>query len=105
MLAASLQSLPGGSMITVPHMPPVADIAPDADIVTDYDTHHYITYLRLLDAELDGADWREVSKIVLHLDPANDEPRARRAWESHLARAHWISDNHRRILWRGDDQD
>jgi hypothetical protein len=92
-------------MIAVPHMPPVADTAPDADIVTDYDAHHYITYLRLLDAELDGADWREVSKIVLHLDPANDELRARRAWESHLARAHWISENHRRILWRGDRQD
>jgi hypothetical protein len=27
-----------------------------------------VTYLRLLDANVDGADWREVSRIVLHID-------------------------------------
>jgi hypothetical protein len=92
----------GLSMAHSPH-PPVADIAPDADVVTHYDQQHYITYLRLLDAESEGADWHEVAKIVLHLDPANDELRARQAWESHLARAHWLTKNHRHVMWRGTE--
>jgi hypothetical protein len=27
-----------------------------------------ITYLRMFDANADGADWREVLRIVLHID-------------------------------------
>jgi hypothetical protein len=82
--------------------PPVADKAPQSPTPTRYDEQHFITYLRLLDAEQAGADWREVAKIVLHLDPALDETRAKRAWESHLARAHWLSENGYRQMWRGD---
>jgi hypothetical protein len=82
--------------------PPVADNAPQSATLTRYDEQHFITYLRLLDAEQAGADWREVAKIVLHLDPALDEARAKRAWESHLARAHWLSENGYRQMWRGD---
>jgi Uncharacterized conserved protein (DUF2285) len=67
-------------------------------VLTKYDEQHLITYLRLLDAEKDTADWREVAKIVLHLDPATDEPCAKTAWESHLARAHWMCDNGYRQL-------
>ena len=40
-----------------------------------------------VDVEIHGADWREVAKVVLKIDPANKPQRARRAWESHLARA------------------
>ena len=29
---------------------------------------HLVTYLRLLDADAEGADWREVAKIVLNVD-------------------------------------
>jgi hypothetical protein len=71
--------------------PPVADTAPVEPILTSYDTEHHITYLRLLDADNEGADWKEVSKIVLHIDPELEPERARRAWESHLARARWMS--------------
>lgn len=78
--------------------PPVADRAPDSSVLTKYDEQHLITYLRLLDAEKDAANWREVAKIVLHLDPATDERRAKTAWESHLARAHWMCDNGYRQL-------
>jgi len=49
--------------------PAVDDAPPDENRITDYDRRHFITYLRLLDAETDGADWREVASIVLHLDP------------------------------------
>ena len=60
-----------------------------------------ITYLRLLDAESDGADWNEVARIVLHLDPDREPGLARRAWETHLARAHWMAEHGYRHLLRG----
>ena len=41
--------------------PPVADTAPNAETLTPYDEEHLVTYLRLLDAEADGADWTEVA--------------------------------------------
>jgi hypothetical protein len=47
-------------------------------------------YLRLLDADAEGADWAEVARIALHIDPSDEPERARRAWESHLARAKWM---------------
>ncbi len=80
----------------LPLQPPVADRAPDGPRLTKYDWHHFVTYWRLLDAEADGADWREVAKIVLFLDPDIDEARAHTAWESHLERAHWMT----RSGWR-----
>jgi len=39
---------------------PVADEAPDGSSITPYDELHFIHYLRLLDANAEGADWREV---------------------------------------------
>lgn len=39
----------------------VADVAPTAPIPTGYDEQHLVTYLRLLDAAADGADWKEVA--------------------------------------------
>lgn len=35
--------------------PDVADEAPSAAVLTGYDAQHLVTYLRLLDAETDGA--------------------------------------------------
>src|SRR3546814_8168893 len=57
---------------------------PCSDKITDYDYRLLIVYLRLLDAEADGADWADVARIVLHLDPA-DKPREARA--VHAARS------------------
>jgi hypothetical protein len=74
------------TMQSPPLDPPVADTAPTDRVLTGYDEQHVVTYLRLLDAEKEGADWREVAKLVLHIDPVSDSARARRAWESHLAR-------------------
>lgn len=71
--------------------PIIADEAPSADTLTAYDEAHFVTYLRLLDAEAEGADWREAAKIVLGLDPAADPRHARHCWESHLQRAQWIA--------------
>ena len=41
---------------------------------------------RLLDADAQRADWREVARIVLHIDPQDQSDRARRAFDSHLSR-------------------
>lgn len=88
-------------MHTPPLDPLVADAAPTDGILTAYDEQHLVTYLRLLDAAEDGADWREVAKLVLHIDPASEPARARRAWETHLARARWMTEHGYRHLLRG----
>jgi hypothetical protein len=45
---------------------------PAASVLTlFYDERPAITYLRLLD-EAEGADWREVDRIVLRIDPAQE---------------------------------
>ncbi|MGY4403570.1 DNA -binding domain-containing protein [Bradyrhizobium sp. USDA 3315] len=73
--------------------PTVDDIAPSSANLTVYDEEHLITYWRLLDADAEGADWREVARVVLHVDPAIEWNRARRAFDSHLARARWMADH------------
>jgi len=80
-------------MRSVPLDPPVADQAPATPGLSPYDEKHLITYLRLLDAEAAGADWKDVARAVLHLDPGTDEARAKLAWKSHLDRAHWLVKN------------
>ena len=88
-------------MPSPPLDPPVSDLAPTDRILTGYDEQHLVTYLRLLEADKAGADWREVAKIVLHIDPAREPERARRAWESHLARARWLTQSGYRHFLRG----
>jgi hypothetical protein len=43
---------------------PVADTAPDSEVLTRYDEEHLVTYLRLLDADAGGADWAEVAYTI-----------------------------------------
>jgi type VI secretion system activator RovC-like protein len=81
--------------------PDVADTAPSDSVLTAYDQEHLITYQRLLDADVDGADWREVARIVLHLDPEHESDRARRSFDSHLSRAKWMTEHGYRHLLRG----
>jgi hypothetical protein len=88
-------------MQTPPLDPDVADLAPTAQTLTAYDEQHIVTYLRLLDAAADNADWREVARVVLHIDPIVAPTRARQAFESHLARAKWITSHGYRHLLRG----
>jgi len=87
-------------MQSPPLDPDVADLAPAEPVLTPYDQEHAITYLRMLDADAEGADWREVSRIVLHIDPDQDVGRARRAFDSHLARAKWMTRHGYRHLLR-----
>ena len=70
-------------------------------MLTIYDEEHTITYLRLLDADAQDADWRDVARIVLHLDPEHDSDGARRVYDSHLLRAKWMTEHGHRHLLRG----
>jgi hypothetical protein len=76
------------------------DQPPMDERVTDYDRAHLSTYLRLLDAESEGAPWQEAAKIIFGLDPKNDLARADLMYKSHLARARWMTDNgFRDLVW------
>jgi hypothetical protein len=80
--------------------PDCADSAPDVPALTVYDEEHAISYIRMIAADADGADWRDVARIVLHIDPDHDAGRARQAYESHLARAKWMTKHGYRLLLR-----
>jgi hypothetical protein len=84
-----------------PADPDVADVAPTDSTLTVYDEEHIITYSRMLDADLEGADWREVAQIVLRIDSELEYDRARRAFDSHLTRAKWMAEHGYRHLLLG----
>jgi hypothetical protein len=67
------------------------DEPPANDSPTEYDWAHRICYLRLLDADADGADWREVARIIMGLDPDLNPEQVHRMWRAHLDRAIWIT--------------
>ena len=71
--------------------PAIADRAPVDASITAYDRAHLVTYLRLLDAAADDADWCEVARIVLQLDPEKEPERAHAIFWSHLERAQWMT--------------
>ena len=80
--------------------PAIADDVPWSDTITAYDEAHFVVYLRLLDAVADGANDDEMARIVLGIDPQREPERARRALESHLRRARWMTEKGYRHLLR-----
>lgn len=68
------------------------DRAPEVSQLTGYDESHFADYLRLLDADDEGADWREVATLILGVDTAAEPHRARAMYASHLARARWMTE-------------
>lgn len=72
-------------------------------MLTVYDEEHVIAYLRMLDADAEGADWREVARIVLHIDPEREPDRARNAYQSHLSRAKWMTEQGRLLRGAGSN--
>ena len=81
-------------------IPAFLDAPPSSDTLTTYDREHMMLYLRLLDAEREGADWREAIHILFGLDPHDDPMRCRLIHNSHLARAHWMTEHGYRELVR-----
>lgn len=73
--------------------PPFEDRTPADDSITAYDERHFVTYLRILDAADEEADWREVASIVFGLDADAEPDRARQIHDSHLARARWMTEH------------
>src|SRR5262245_19911762 len=77
-----------------------ADQPPQSQSMTDYDRQHLALYVRLLDAAEEGAEWTEVVRLLFGLDPNEDRERARRVYDSHLARARWMTEHGYRDLLR-----
>lgn len=78
------------------------DQPPDSRSLTSYDREHMKLYLRLLDAEADGADWREAVRVLFAIDPQKEPERARLVHGSHLARAKWMTEQGYRELMKKD---
>jgi len=74
------------------------DIAPTSDELTEYDRAHVRLYMRLLDATADGASWQEIVAVLFGMDPMREPDRSRRVYDSHLARARWMSQIGFRLL-------
>ena len=71
---------------------PAADDVPWSETITAYDEGHLLVYLRLL--KMTKADVSEsiICREVLAIDPEREPDRARRAFDSHLKRARWMTE-------------
>ncbi|WP_095203509.1 DNA -binding domain-containing protein [Mesorhizobium carmichaelinearum] len=76
------------------------DQPPENQELTRYDREHMKLYIRLLDAAADGADWHEAVKILFGLDADLEPERARHVYDTHLARARWMTEHGYRKLAR-----
>ena len=79
-------------------IPAFQDQPPQTLRVSGYDERHFVTYLRLLDAAKERADWREVVAVVFGIDPEQEPERAKIVHDSHLARARWMTESGYRHL-------
>lgn len=77
------------------------DLAPTDAELTDYDLELLVLYLCLLDAAEEGADWREVVRMLFEVDPATHSERTRLMHQSHRAGALVQPEGYRDLLRRG----
>ena len=76
-------------MLRSPQLDPdVGDEAPTGPDITAYDEHHYVTYLRLLDASRAGADWQEREQFDLVGVRFAGHPDLRRIMQTENATTH-----------------
>ncbi|RYL96449.1 hypothetical protein EWH10_18585 [Sphingobium fuliginis] len=66
------------------------NVAPSGQVVA-YDRQNLAVYAALLDADAAGIGWVEGARSILGLDDKVDSMTAQGCWESHLARARWIT--------------
>jgi hypothetical protein len=76
------------------------DQPPESQAITKYDREHMKLYIRLLDAATDGAAWQEAVSILFGLNAGLEPERARRVYDTHLARARWMTEHGYRKLAR-----
>lgn len=74
------------------------DDPPQPETLTEYDELHFVTYIRILDATAEGADWREIVQILFGIDASEEPQRARWVHDNHLARAKWMTESGYRHL-------
>lgn len=67
------------------------DQPPDGAALTAYDRAHLKLYLRLLDADAGGADWKEVVEALFGICTKTERARAERVHTAHLSRAKWMT--------------
>ena len=67
------------------------DQPPGGAALTAYDRAHLKLYLRLLDADAEGADWKAVVEALFGICPESEPERAARVHTAHLARAKWMT--------------
>ncbi|MBN9281007.1 MAG: DUF2285 domain-containing protein [Hyphomicrobium denitrificans] len=67
------------------------DKPPGGAALTTYDRAHLKLYLRLLDADAEGADWKAVVEALFGICPGAEPERAARIHTAHLARAKWMT--------------
>jgi len=84
------------NMVTKPYR----DSPPESEGLTDYDRSHLKLYLQILDAAADGADWRDIVRVLFNIDPEKEPERARGIHNSHLARAQWMTTTGYSLLLR-----
>lgn len=77
------------------------DEAPSGDLLTDYDRRNLKLYVRLLDAEADGAEWQEAVAVLFGIDPEAEPERACKLYDTHLSRARWMTEHGYKILRLG----
>lgn len=68
--------------------------------LTPYDRKNMKRYFRLHDSAADGACWREAVSILFGLDADSEPERARHVYDTHLARARWLTEQGYRHLVR-----
>ena len=64
---------------------------PWSDHVTAYDEAHFVTYIRILDANAAGVSLHEIASMILGIDPCAEPDKATKAASNHLRRAQWMT--------------
>ncbi len=67
------------------------DPPPHVPHLTEHDRLYARLYLRLLDADAAGVDWRTAARDILGLDTVIDTDAAKRAFDAFLDRAKWMT--------------
>lgn len=67
------------------------DQPPGGAALTACDRAHLKLYLRLLDADAEGADWKEVVRVLFGICAKTEPERAAHIHAAHLSRAKWMT--------------
>jgi hypothetical protein len=67
------------------------DPPPDVPHLTEHDRVYTTLYLRLLDADAAGVDWRAAGRDILGLNTDIDTDSAKRTFDAFLDRAIWMT--------------